>query len=54
MQVLKLEELSIEQKLGQLLIVRGYKNQEDKEYVLEMARKKAVGGIQVLFRDGYR
>lgn len=54
MQVLKPEELTIEQKLGQLLIVRGYKDQEDKEFVLEMARKKAVGGIQVLFRDGYR
>ena len=51
---LKLEDLSLEQKIGQLICCRGYKNKEDQEFILEMVKKKAVGGIQMGFREGYR
>lgn len=54
MQELKLNELTLEQKIGQVICSRGYRDPEDKAFLLEMIRKKAVGGVQIGFTDGYR
>lgn len=47
MKGLVLEELTVEQKIGQLLCVRGYLNEDDRAFVYEMLRKKSVGAVQV-------
>ena len=44
---LKLEELTIEQKIGQMLIARPPRSKADKEYILNLLRNKSLGGIQV-------
>ncbi|MBS5062178.1 MAG: glycoside hydrolase family 3 protein [Hungatella hathewayi] len=44
---LKLEELTIEQKIGQMLIARPPRSKADKEYIMELIRNKSLGGIQV-------
>ena len=49
---LKLSGLTVEQKIGQLICARGYINEDDKKFILEMVKKKCVGGIQMGFRDG--
>ena len=54
MQELKLGELTLEQKIGLVICSRGGQNDEDKAFILEMVRKKAVGGIQIAFTDGYK
>ena len=46
MELLKLEEMTLEQKIGHLICARGAINEEDKEFIYEMVRKKALGGIQ--------
>jgi len=58
-ELLKLEELTLEQKIGQLLCVRsirpikdGEEENENHKYVMEMLRKKCVGGIQVASLPG--
>jgi len=53
MKELNIKELSVEQKIGQLLVVRGYKNEEDKKFIMEMLEKRAVGGVQMCNCDGY-
>ena len=53
MKELKLEELSLEQKIGQLICARGFIDDEDKKFVLDMVKKKCIGGIQRCFRDKY-
>lgn len=47
--VLKLEDLTVEQKIGQVLIARGFGpgSPENVDFILEMVKKKAVGGIQI-------
>ena len=52
MQKLNLNDLTIEQKIGQLLVARGWKDEEEKHFILEMLEKKAVGGIQVIYYEG--
>lgn len=49
MRPLKLEELTIEQKIGQLLIGRNFvpNNPENVDFIIEMVKKKAIGGIQI-------
>ena len=47
MKPLKLEELTLEQKIGQLLMVRGYIDDADREYILGMIEKGCVGAVQV-------
>lgn len=54
MEELKLENMTLEQKIGHLICARGYINDEDKTYILEMIKKRAVGGIQMCFRNGYK
>lgn len=46
MNLLKLEEMTLEQKIGHLICARGWIDEEDKAYILEMIRKRALGGIQ--------
>ena len=47
MKKLVLEELTLEQKIGQLLMVRGFINEEDRAFVYEMMEKRCVGAIQI-------
>lgn len=47
MQKLRFEELTLEQKIGQLLVVRGFLDEEDREYIYQMMEKRCVGGIQI-------
>ena len=47
MKPLEFEKLTIEQKIGLLITVRGVRNEEDRAFLFEMLRKKAVGGVQV-------
>ena len=54
MEGLCLQELSLDQKLGMVIMSRGGKNAEDKAFILEMIRKRAVGGVQIAFTDGYQ
>ncbi len=53
MKELKLEELTLEQKLGLTIIARGVRDEEDKKFVLEMIKKRALGGIQVRVEKDY-
>lgn len=46
MKLLKLEEMTLEQKIGQLICARGWIDEDDKAYILDMIRKRALGGIQ--------
>ncbi len=52
MKPLKLEELTLEQKIGQLIIVRGFLDDEDRKFIMEMTAKKAVGGFQLPYTEG--
>ncbi|MBE7014922.1 MAG: hypothetical protein E7419_06940 [Ruminococcaceae bacterium] len=54
MQELKLENMTLEQKIGHLIVARAYVDEEDKNYILEMVKKRAVGGIQMCFGEGYK
>lgn len=54
MEELKLNQLTLEQKLGQVICSRGYRDAEDKAFLLEMIRKKAIGGVQIAFDDNYQ
>ncbi|MBQ4528241.1 MAG: hypothetical protein II998_09225 [Clostridia bacterium] len=47
MKPLKLEELTLEQKIGQLLMVRGFIDDDDRKFIYEMMEKRAVGAVQV-------
>lgn len=49
---LNLNDLSIEQKIGQLIVARRWDNKEDVEFVFEMLEKKAVGAVQVIYYEG--
>ena len=47
MKPLKLEELSLDQKLGMVLCARGLNEPENFEYTLELVKNRAIGSIQV-------
>ncbi|MBR5868890.1 MAG: hypothetical protein IKZ21_05540 [Clostridia bacterium] len=49
MELLKLEELTAEQKIGMVLCARRFRA-DDMEFVLELVRKKALGAIQAPFQ----
>ena len=51
MKRLNIHELTTEQKIGQLFVVRNYVNDEDREFVYEMLEKRAVGGVQIRVND---
>ena len=44
---LNINELTLEQKIGQLLMVRGFIDDNDRKFIYEMMEKRAVGAIQV-------
>jgi len=44
---LRLDELTVEQKIGQMLIARPPRSKADKEYILNLLRNKSLGGIQI-------
>ena len=48
---LKVEDLSIDQKLGMVLCARRLSNPEDLEYTLEMIRNHAIGAVQLPMKD---
>ena len=47
MKSIDINELSVEQKIGMLLVVRDISDPEDRKFVFDMIKKRAVGGIQV-------
>ena len=49
MKPLKIEDLTLEQKIGQLLMVRGFMDEEDRKYIYEMIEKRCVGAVQAPF-----
>jgi len=53
MKLTKVEEMTLEQKIGHLIVARGYVDEEDKEYILSMVKKGCVGGVQMWHYEGY-
>lgn len=51
MRALVPEELSVEQKIGQLLVARCYVDQDDRKFIIDMVKKKCVGGVQMCFGE---
>lgn len=47
MKELVLSELSIEQKIGQLLVVRKIHDEEDRQFIYQMLENRSIGGVQV-------
>lgn len=47
MKSLNINELSIEQKLGQMLICRQPLDNADKEFILQLIKNRSLGGIQI-------
>lgn len=47
MKSLNLVELTVEQKIGQLMMVRGFIDDADREFVYQMMEKRSVGAIQI-------
>ena len=40
MEFMKLEDMTIEQKIGHLIVARGFIDDEDRQYILEMVKKR--------------
>ncbi len=54
MKPLRLDELTLEQKIGQVLIARGLHDEEDFQFALDLIRHHALGGVQCpVWRDGF-
>ncbi len=47
-----INDLTLEQKIGQLICVRWYNTKEDKDFLFEMLKKGAVGAVQVRNFEG--
>ena len=47
MKSLNINELTVEQKIGQLLMVRGFIDDEDREFIYHMMENRSVGAIQI-------
>lgn len=47
MKPLNINELTLEQKIGQLLMVRGFIDDEDRKFVYQMMENRSIGAIQV-------
>lgn len=54
MRELTLNELTLEQKIGMLICARGFVDEADKSFILEMVKNRSLGGIQMCFFDGYK
>ncbi len=46
MKPLRLEDLSTEQKIGQLLVARSIRSQQDYDFAMELIKNHALGGVQ--------
>ncbi len=53
MKPLRLEDLTIEQKIGQVLTARNFSSKEDLAFVIELAKNHAIGAIQVPTTPGW-
>jgi beta-N-acetylhexosaminidase len=52
MELLKLEEMTVEQKVGMLLCARRFwKNTDDVDFILELVKKRALGCVQAPFNQ---
>ena len=51
---LRIEDLSVEQKIGMLFVVRGFRDDEDKAFVLDMIKKHAIGAVQIFIWGDYQ
>lgn len=49
--MLKIEEMTVEQKLGRVLCFRNFKDADDVNFALELVRKQACGCLQIPFDD---
>lgn len=47
MRKIKLEEMTLEDKLSFVLCMRRFKNEDDINYILDLVRRRAVGSIQI-------
>ena len=47
MKCIDINELSVEQKIGMLFVVRSITEPDEREFVLDMIEKRAIGGVQV-------
>lgn len=47
MRTLNIAELTVEQKIGQPLMVRGFVDDADREFVYQMMENRSVGAIQI-------
>lgn len=47
MRSIDINELTAEQKIGMLFVVRDISDPEDRTFVIDMVKKRAVGGIQI-------
>ncbi|MBQ1230819.1 MAG: hypothetical protein IIX73_00485 [Clostridia bacterium] len=47
MNYLKVEDLTLEQKLGMLLCARRWDEQEDIDFTFELLKNRALGSIQI-------
>ena len=54
MKTLRLEDLTVEQKIGQLLVARKLDKKEDYDFAMGLIRDHALGGVQVNPRAGAR
>ena len=51
MQFLKLEEMTVEQKVGMVLCARRFWNDDDKNFILKLVKERALGCMQVPLWD---
>lgn len=49
--MLKLEQMTPEQKIGRILCFRRFDTEDDIQFTLEMIKKQACGALQILFND---
>ena len=46
MEFLKLEEMTVEQKIGMVMCARRFWNEGDTDFILELVKKRALGCMQ--------
>ncbi|HBE12926.1 MAG TPA: hypothetical protein DCY74_02015 [Clostridiales bacterium] len=54
MKLLKLEDLTVEQKIGQLLIARSIAKEDDRNFAMELIKNHALGGVQAFVGPGIK
>ena len=51
MEFLKLEEMTVEQKVGMVMCARRFWNDDDKNFILKLVKERALGCMQVPLWD---